>query len=255
MPPEAVRRVQSRKGMRFLTIVLLVILAAPHAAAREDFVQEMPRPSQPEHSVSSEQRGEPQETVTATETHRERYERTPQGWTRDKVALLAHLGIGAPAGALGVDLDIAPIKAFALRLGAGISLGGPQLAALPRLRLAIGKGSFLTLGTGPSVGRYVNGNSLAGLGCLALCALGSLGEGPASQTFRRAVWYNVELGIDAFDRKGSGLFRASLGYGTILNDHDYSCEEKAYGYPPGGACNRTTGQGLFYATAELGFFL
>jgi len=169
--------------------------------------------------------------------------------------LLIHLGIGAPAGALGADLDIAPVDFFALRVGAGISFGGPQLAVLPRMRAPLGKGRFVTFGAGPSWGRYVNASSFAGLGCLALCALAQNGESPATQTWQRAVWYNFELGFDVYSLEDTGLIRSSLGYGTIHNDHDYSCQERPYGYAPNAGCDRSSGHGLVYLTVEFGFVL
>ena len=48
------------------------------------------------------------------------------------MALLAHVGIGAPGGALGLDLDVAPIPNFAFGASVGVSPGeGLQLALMP----------------------------------------------------------------------------------------------------------------------------
>jgi hypothetical protein len=181
-------------------------------------------------------------------------------WTGDRLALLAHIGIGAPGGALGADLDIAPIPYFAVAASSGISFGGPQFALMPRLRIPVGdrasrQRTFLTFGAGPSFGRYVNGSENAGLGCLLLCALEQNGESKATQTFEHARWYNLELGLDAYGREGRGYLRTTLGYGWISNDHDYTCRSRDSGYPPGGGCDRRSGQALAFFTLAYGFAL
>ncbi|HYP87552.1 MAG TPA: hypothetical protein VEQ59_05355, partial [Polyangiaceae bacterium] len=150
--------------------------------ARRAAAEEAPAPSAP-HSVSAVQHG-------PTDA------RVPQGFTEDHLALLAHIGIGAPAGALGGDVDVMPVPEVALRLGAGLSFNGPQFSFMPRARIPIGKREHFTLGTGASVGRYDNYGAAGGLGCLLLCV--GLGEGPARQTFARALWWNLEIGFDAY---------------------------------------------------------
>ena len=174
-------------------------------------------------------------------------------WSGDRLALLAHIGIGAPAGALGIDLDVAPIPVLALGFGAGVSLSGLQFAVIPRLRLASGSHTFLTLGSGVSVGRYVNQTSSAGLLCLFLCALEQNGEAPAKQTWQRAVWYNFELGADVYSG-GRGLMRTTLGFGLILNEKAYECQEKSpSGYAPGEGCSRSSGHSLLLGSLAYGF--
>jgi len=180
--------------------------------------------------------------------------------TGDRLALLAHVGIGAPGGALGVDLDVAPIPYVALNASLGLSPGGPQYALMLRARapigsLAAGRHTFLTLGAGPSVGRYENQNANAGLSCLFTCALEQNGETKARQTFERAVWYNIEIGLDVYSREGRGLLRTSLGYGWISNARDYTCPPASGGYPPGGGCDRKTGKSLAFFMFAYGFDL
>jgi len=180
-------------------------------------------------------------------------------WTGDRLALLAHLGVGAPAGALGVDLDIAPIRWFAVQVGVGRSSNGAQFALLPRLRVPIdtlGQRTLLTFGAGPSFGHYENGQREAGLGCLLLCALDANGEAPANQVFQRALWYNFELGLDIYSSEGRGFLRTTLGYGFISNASDYSCTTPEGGsYPPGDGCSRDSGQSLAFAMVAYGFDL
>ncbi len=182
-------------------------------------------------------------------------------WTGDRVAFLAHLGIGAPAGALGLDLDVAPVRALAVHAGIGRSPGGAQYALLARVRLPIatsasGRQTLFTIGGGPSIGRYENGTESAGLACLWLCALEQNGESPATQTFERALWYNLELGLDIYAAEGSGLLRTTLGYGLIANDQDYACAPSPSGsYPPNKGCDRSSGRDLAFFMIAYGFDL
>jgi hypothetical protein len=180
-------------------------------------------------------------------------------WTGDRLALLAHLGIGAPGGALGLDLDVAPIPYLALNASIGRSPSGAQYAVMPRVRVPIGtfaagQHTWLTFGAGPSAGRYINGNANAGLGCLFLCALEQNGEGKATQTFKRAIWLNLELGLDVYSAEGRGLLRTTLGYGSILNDKDYTCPAPvgSSSYPPDGGCDRDSGHALAFFTFAYG---
>jgi len=182
-------------------------------------------------------------------------------WTGDRLALLAHVGIGAPGGALGLDLDVAPIPYLALGASVGVSPGeGLQLALMPRLRaplgtLAGGQKTFLTFGAGVSLGRYVNDREVAGLGALFL-GLGD-GESPATQRYERALWTNFEVGLDVYSLEGRGFFRTTLGFGQISNDRDYTCSAREGGgsYPPSGDCDRDSGQGLAFFTLAYGFDL
>jgi hypothetical protein len=179
--------------------------------------------------------------------------------TGDRVALLVHLGIGAPAGALGVDLDIAPVSFFAVGLGAGRSPGSWQFAATPRFRFRSAQSTFLTLGSGVSFGAYNNGHTMAGVGCALACIMEGMGDSSgdiATQHYDRALWYNLELGADIYAREGSGLLRLTFGYGLILNSNDYSCSEnpKAY-YATGHGCSRDSGQALVFIALAGGFDL
>ena len=181
-------------------------------------------------------------------------------WTGDRLALLAHIGIGAPAGALGLDLDVAPIPYFALNVSVGRSENGAQYALMSRARLPIGtlaakQNTYLTFGVGPSFGRYENLHSCAGLSCLIL--IGADGESPATQTFDRAVWYNLEFGLDVYSGEGRGFLRTTLGYGWISNDHDYRCvpSTSSGGYASGAGCDRDSGQALAFFSFAYGFDL
>ena len=180
-------------------------------------------------------------------------------WSGDRLAVLGHVGIGAPAGAVGLDLDFAPIRLFAIDVGIGVSPSGPQFAVMPRLRLPIGtlsadQPTLLTLGAGPSFGHYKNGTRPAGIACLLLCI--GPGEGPdeEAQNFAHAVWYNVELGLDVYPNDERGYLRITLGYGFIANDSDYTC---VHGHESGSTtkCTSYSGQALGFFTLAYGFDL
>jgi hypothetical protein len=178
--------------------------------------------------------------------------------TGDRLALLGHLGIGAPAGAIGLDVDVAPLTFLALDLGAGYSPGGWQLAATPRLRIRLNPTSLLTLGAGVSIGPYDNSHTVAGVGCVFFCIMEGMGDSSgdiATQHFDRALWYNLELGWDVYS-SDRGMLRWTLGYGVISNNSAYSCSEdpKRY-YASGHGCERGDGQGLLFAAVAAGFDL
>ncbi|MEO6603297.1 MAG: hypothetical protein ABIQ16_25660 [Polyangiaceae bacterium] len=178
--------------------------------------------------------------------------------TGDRIALLGHLGIGAPAGAIGVDVDIAPVSFLALDLGAGLSPGGWQIAATPRFRIRLNPTSFLTLGGGVSLGPYENSHSVAGLACVFFCIMDGMGDSAgsiATQHYQRALWYNLEFGGDIYSGE-RGMLRVMAGYAQIANNTAYSCWEdpKEY-YSPDHDCGRTVGQGLLFAAFAGGFDL
>jgi len=177
--------------------------------------------------------------------------------TGDRVALLGHLGVGAPAGAVGLDVDIAPVPFFALDLGVGRSPGTWQFAATPRFRVRSAESTFLTLGSGLSFGAYDNSHAMAGIACAVLCFMEGMGDSSgeiATQHYDRALWYNVEFGADIYSRRGRGLVRLTFGYGAILNSDAYSCSEdpRAY-YASDHGCNRTSGQALAFMALAGGF--
>ena len=244
-------------GMGMKRVVLAGLLGARSAWALAPAPGALPTASQSEHSVEPQQRGRPSETNAVADANPTNPPRVPQGWTGDRVALLGHLGIGAAAGSIGVALDIAPIRFFALQMGAGVSLNGPQLALIPRLRLPVGKGVLFTLGDGVSAGRYKNERDTAGLGCVLVCMFDSIGgERPAEQIWKRAYWNNFELGFDFFPSRGRGTARVSAGYAALLNERDYACKAlDPSSSAPGGGCERTSGHGLIYLSTEFGLFL
>lgn len=170
-------------------------------------------------------------------------------WSGDRLALLAQAGIAAPAGDLNLSLDFAPIEALALNVGAGPGMSGWQFAVLPRVRIATKPGTYFTFGIGPSFGRYVNSMNGAGL----LAAFSQMAESPAEQTFRRAVWLNVELGLDLYSNGGRGLGRFTLGLGELMNPHDFKCEPLPdHQYSSSGGCDRTSGQSLLFIAFAYG---
>lgn len=234
--------------MRCLLVAALV-LAISHPSAAQSAREATPEG----HGTWSEEH-----TVKARPAQPEpRAQRS--SWTDDRLALLAHVGIGAPAGALGLDVDVAPLRALAIDLGAGLSPSGWQFAATPRLRVRLAPSSFFTLGSGVSFGPYSNGGALAGLACALFCIMDGIGDSSgsiASQRYHRALWYNLELGVDVYAHSGRGLVRMVLGYGQILNDSAYSCTEdpKEY-YSAGHGCDRTGGHGLLFASIAGGFDL
>jgi len=178
--------------------------------------------------------------------------------TGDRLALLGHLGIGAPAGAIGLNVDVAPVSFLALDLGAGYSPGGWQLAATPRFRIRLNPTSYFTLGAGVSIGPYSSSHTLAGLGCAFLCIMEGIGDSSgdiATQHFDLARWYNLELGWDLYS-SDRGMLRWTLGYGFIANGSANSCSEDPNRYyAPGHGCDRTDGQGLLFAAFAAGFDL
>jgi hypothetical protein len=138
--------------------------------------------------------------------------------TDDRVALLAQLGLGAPSGALGVELDIAPIRYAALNLGVGVTPNGTQFAGTVRLRIPVSERLLIGVGTGISFGPHVDG----GMDCWC----GS-DETTSAQVYERAYWHNIELAVDLYSKRGRGMAQFAIGYGHLLNPADYSCRPPA----------------------------
>jgi hypothetical protein len=166
--------------------------------------------------------------------------------TGDRVAFLAHLGIGPPGGVIGVDVDVAPIENFAVNFGAGYSPGGGQLAVTPRLRLGLSRRVFLGLGTGLSLGGYTDGG-----GACLMC-----GEPMAEQKWQTAYWHNVEVAVDLYSKRGRGMAQFVIGAGHIINSSDYTCDQPAATeFESSADCNRSTSGWLGFVSAAYGFDL
>lgn len=178
-------------------------------------------------------------------------------WTGDRVALLAHLGLGAPGGALGAELDLAPIRRFAVNASGGFSPGGLQLAVTPRVRFELAQPEMLVgFGTGVSMGPYRSTTTSAGLVCILFCVMDSMGSSTATLAWDRAIWHNTEVSLDVYPPRSSTFFHLTLGYGYIVNSADRVCldaDASPNEFGPGKGCDRDSGQSLLYVSAAVGF--
>jgi hypothetical protein len=172
--------------------------------------------------------------------------------TGDRLAILAHVGIGAPAGALGMSLDLAPVRWFATNVGGGLGSAGAQFAATSRIRVDLSNRVLLGVGTGVSLGPYRSRFPSEGLG--GWLTLGS--RQAAILVWERAYWHNVELSVDYYPSSGTLMSHFAVGYGYIINDNARVCTdankpEDWFDIREG--CSRSTGLSLFFASAGVGF--
>lgn len=142
--------------------------------------------------------------------------------TNDALALMGHVGLGAPAGLVGVDVDLMPIDYFALEVGVGANTYGLQWAVTPRLRIPLRpKHTYLGFGLGYSQGEYKTDSRTGGL----LFALHSMGEDKPAKIWNTARWLNYEASFDRFTDKGRGLMRLAGGFAVLQNRSSYTCDE------------------------------
>jgi len=97
--------------------------------------------------------------------------------------LFAQLGLGTPLGYAGAELEQSVISSLVLSVGAGMGAVGPQVAFMPRIRVA-GATSALVLGAGVSYGKYRDD-----VVCGPLCDGSDVREG-------KVVWLNVEAAVE-----------------------------------------------------------
>jgi len=134
---------------------------------------------------------------------------------------VGHIGLGAPAGLIGVDIDLMPIDYIALEVGVGVNTYGLQWAATPRLRIPLRpRRTYLGFGLGFSQGRYKSDSQSGGV----LFALHSMGEDKPAKIWSRARWLNYELAFDRFTDKGRGLMRLATGIAVLQNRTSYTCD-------------------------------
>jgi hypothetical protein len=127
-------------------------------------------------------------------------------------AIYAQLGLGTPLGWAGVELERTLTSFLAVSAGIGMGFAGPQLAAMPRLRLEEGRFAF-TVGAGLSRGRYRWSDNCS-LDCTPTVMRGTV------------TWANLEGGIER--RLANDLsLRAFVGFGHVLVGH-LTCESGTF---------------------------
>ena len=119
------------------------------------------------------------------------------------------IGIGTPTGELGIEVTAAPTPYFELSGGIGRGFYGPQLAAMPRLRLP-GRGHWaFTFGVGYSQGEY---------GDFTLFCF----DGPCPLWRGTIQWANVEAGGE-LQLDGGFTLRVFGGVDLPLNPDGLRC--------------------------------
>lgn len=170
------------------------------------------------------------------------------GWPQPfggRVAVSGIAGLATPGGWLGADLQINLLPWIAVTGGGGAGWGGPQLAAMGKLRAASPKvqGFFLFAGLGFSRGRYEWTDSCFPEG--EACDVVSIRRGPVS-------WRNHELGAEMVVPWTVPLMlRAFVGVSTAIAS-DLRCVDS-----PPRECAPGEGEprSLPYAGVAVGFTL
>ncbi len=127
-------------------------------------------------------------------------------------ALYAHFGVATPLGFVGLEAERALAPVFAVSVGAGYGLMGPQIALMPRVTLGTGA-SAMILGVGLSWGKY---------GSHTVC----FDDDSCAQISGTPVWANTEIG--GVYRWHDGLsFKYFGGFGRTVAG-DLACAGDAY---------------------------
>jgi len=124
-------------------------------------------------------------------------------------ALYVQLGLGTPLGELGLEAEQTLTSHLAVAAGAGWGAGGPQGAAMARLRLG-GDRAKLVIGAGLSGGPYE---------WIRFC-----GDEWSTCPHKSGTvaWTNLEIGGSHRERNGFSL-RYFVGYGRIVAGN-YGCD-------------------------------
>ncbi len=141
-----------------------------------------------------------------------------QRWQERPLSLELQLGIGGPLGLLGAALDVALLPRWSLGAGAGLSLGGPQVAVFTRVRLVGNERRAFFVEAAFSGGNY-----------RAVDIIGSMiaGEDPPNHDdgyeyrVRPAFWVYVGAGYEL--RWQTAAFRVSGGFAGLLNPGSGQC--------------------------------
>lgn len=135
-----------------------------------------------------------------------------QRWQEHPLSLELQLGIGGPLGLLGVALDVALLPRWSLGVGAGLGLGGPQLAVFTRVRLMGNDRRAFFVEAASSGGNYRAVNFIGGM---------MAGEDAPNHDdgyeyrVRPAFWVYVGAGYEL--RWPTAAFRVSGGFAGLLN--------------------------------------
>ncbi len=163
-------------------------------------------------------------------------------WEQRPFAIEGHVGLGTPLGALGVALDVTPIKWVSLNAGVGAGLGDGKQASLTRQIAfgARGRYSFgrtaLALGGGYSFGPYVKGDTVF--------------DAAWWLTWDRADWWNTDFSVE--HRWESGVqFRAYVGLAMLLDPYNNTCS----GDIPRSSCDAHSKTSLPYLGVAVGYSL
>jgi hypothetical protein len=145
-------------------------------------------------------------------------------WTKRRIAIDVHAGLGTPYGLTGASLEFTPIAYWTLGGGVGTSISGPQLALSTRVRYPIGH-SAIAFGVGASRGAYDTAEAW-------------LTDSLWRKHWDHAYWLNLEVSLER--RWSSGVqFRMYGGVGTVVNPAAGKCEpDSNYG---GHDCNSRGG--------------
>jgi hypothetical protein len=183
-------------------------------------------------------------------------------WAHRPVSILSRLEVGGgsfgPVGVQGLLLEVTPIRWVSVVGGGGIGFDGPQVTGMVRGRLFLTRNVAVSLGFGPSAGRYVDTDEplmdFSWVGCLFSGYGGIDGGGSNSSSascpryyrkeYSTAWWANTELALEG--RTGGGFeWRLFAGVGSLLNPNDGSCTSTT-------PCPVTSGV-AGYAGTELGY--
>jgi hypothetical protein len=115
-------------------------------------------------------------------------------------AIFVQIGLGAPTGFLGLEVERVLAPGMAISAGAGFGETGPQFAAMPRF-LFWGDRSKVFIGTGVSGGDYK---------WTKYCY-----ETICAEKRGRVMWGNAEVGAEHRFRSGFAM-RYFGGYGRVL---------------------------------------
>jgi len=147
-------------------------------------------------------------------------------------AIYAELGLGAPLGWAGVEIEQTLASFLAMSGGVGMGFAGPQIAAMPRFRVG-GRQSVATIGMGVSYGKF-HWSDRCSLDCTPEIRDGTV------------AWGNLEGGYELRRSNGFSL-RAFAGYGRIITGQLGCTAVGTFG------CGIEDGRSLAYVGVAVGW--
>jgi hypothetical protein len=134
------------------------------------------------------------------------------------VAIVAHVGVATPYGALGLALDLVPVDWLGLEGGVGTNFERPEVAALVRGRIPISRDLHFNLGGGFSYLRRYEAHEWNGLAA-PFRVFESMAEGRIQPTLTAPAYFaNFEGGGEYRHRHLA--FRAYIGVAHLVNQPD-----------------------------------